>query len=53
MVNHPIRYDGQSAEMYMPPQPLEAQSAEILIELGWDEVSINKLVEDNIVLLAD
>lgn len=53
LVNHPIRYDGQSAEMYMPPQPLGAQSAEILIELGWDEVSINKLVEDNIVLLAD
>jgi crotonobetainyl-CoA:carnitine CoA-transferase CaiB-like acyl-CoA transferase len=51
LVNHPVRYDGQAAEMHIPPQPLGAQTAEILIELGWDEVGISELIEDNIVAL--
>jgi crotonobetainyl-CoA:carnitine CoA-transferase CaiB-like acyl-CoA transferase len=53
LVNHPIRYDGQVAEVRIPPQPLGAQSSEILVELGWDEKSITELVEDNVVALAD
>lgn len=52
LVNHPIRYDGQAAEMQLPPQPLGAQSAEILKELGWEETAIEQLARDNIVLLA-
>jgi len=53
LVNHPIRYDGEVAEMRIPPQPLGAQSAEILAQMGWDEASINQLVEDNVIVIAD
>ena len=53
LVNHPVRYDGKSAEMKLPPQPLGGQTAEILEELGWSETSINKLVDDNVVGLPD
>jgi len=53
LVNHPIRYDGEVAEVRIPPQPLGAQSAEILIELGWDKASIKKLVEDKVIALSD
>jgi crotonobetainyl-CoA:carnitine CoA-transferase CaiB-like acyl-CoA transferase len=52
LVNHPIRYDGQAAEMQLPPQPLGAQSAEILKELGWEESAIEQLARDEIVLLG-
>jgi crotonobetainyl-CoA:carnitine CoA-transferase CaiB-like acyl-CoA transferase len=53
LVNHPIRYDGKVAEIHIPPQPLGAQSAEILIELGWDETAIARLVKDKVIALAD
>lgn len=53
LINHPIRYDGEVAEVRIPPQPLGAQSAEILIELGWDKASIKKLVEDKVIALSD
>lgn len=33
-VNHPLQYDGQAAEVALPPQPLGAQTAEVLAELG-------------------
>lgn len=53
LVNHPIRYDGEVAEVRIPPQPLGAQSAEILLELGWDKASIKKLVEDKVIAVSD
>ncbi len=53
LVNHPVRYDGAVAEMRIPPQPLGAQSAEILMELGWDEQSIRELVNENVIALAE
>ena len=53
LVNHPVRYDGQHAEMQLPPQPLGAQSAAILAELGWAGPEIEELARDNIVYLAD
>ena len=53
LVNHPVRYDGQHAEMQLPPQPLGAQSAAILAELGWTGPEIEELARDNIVYLAD
>ena len=53
LVNHPVRYDGQHAEMHLPPQPLGAQSAEILTELGWNATAIEGLVEDQIVYMPD
>lgn len=53
LVNHPIRYDGEVAEVRIPPQPLGAQSAEILAEMGWDQASINQLSEDKVIALSD
>lgn len=53
LVNHPIRYDGEVAEVRIPPQPLGAQTAEILLELGWDKASIKKLVENKVIALSD
>src|SRR4029077_9409452 len=34
LVNPPVRYDGEAAEVRMPPQPLGAQTHEVLGELG-------------------
>lgn len=34
-VNHPIQYDGQAGEVALPPQPLGAQTADVLTELGF------------------
>lgn len=51
LVNHPIRYDGEAAEMSIPPQPLGAQTLEILGELGLDQDTINELAADEIVLI--
>jgi crotonobetainyl-CoA:carnitine CoA-transferase CaiB-like acyl-CoA transferase len=53
LVNHPVRYDGEHAEMRLPPQPLGAQTAEILAELGWDAPAIAGLVQDEIVYIDD
>ena len=42
-LNHPLRYDGQAAEIALPPQPLGAQTSEILQELGYDGAAITAL----------
>ena len=52
LVNHPVRYDGKVAEVHIPPQPLGAQSSEILMELGWDETAVAELVKDRVIALA-
>lgn len=43
LVGHPVRYDGQAPEVRLPPQPLGAQSAEILGELGYAAAEIERL----------
>jgi crotonobetainyl-CoA:carnitine CoA-transferase CaiB-like acyl-CoA transferase len=44
LLSHPIRYDGQSPEVRLPPQPLGAQSREILAQLGYSAGQIESYV---------
>jgi crotonobetainyl-CoA:carnitine CoA-transferase CaiB-like acyl-CoA transferase len=44
LVNHAVRYDGETAEVRLVPQPLGAQTREILVELGYEEPAIDALV---------
>jgi crotonobetainyl-CoA:carnitine CoA-transferase CaiB-like acyl-CoA transferase len=51
LVNHPVLYDGATAEVRLPPQPLGAHTAEVLKELGLAEAEIEALARDKVVTL--
>jgi len=53
LVNHPVRYDGEAAEIRLPPQRLGAQTREILAELGLDAAEIGALARDGVVRLEE
>jgi len=52
LVNHPVRYDGQAAEMALPPQALGAQTQDVLAELGYGAAEIAAMERDGTVRLA-
>jgi crotonobetainyl-CoA:carnitine CoA-transferase CaiB-like acyl-CoA transferase len=49
LVNHPVRYDGEAAAIRLPPQPLGAQTKEVLAELGFGPAEISALARDGVV----
>jgi crotonobetainyl-CoA:carnitine CoA-transferase CaiB-like acyl-CoA transferase len=51
LVNHPLRYDGQAAAVRLAPQPLGAQTAEVLAEIGLSAEEIAELARDGVVRL--
>jgi crotonobetainyl-CoA:carnitine CoA-transferase CaiB-like acyl-CoA transferase len=53
LVNHPLRYDGEGAEVRRPPQRIGAQTGEILAELGFSADETATLAADGVVRLPD
>ena len=53
LVTHPVRYDGEAPAVRLPPQPLGAQSAEILDELGYSAADIERLAATRAIGLPD
>lgn len=51
LVNHPVLYDGEAAEVRLPPQQLGAQTEEVLEEIGLDASEIAALADANIIKL--
>jgi len=52
VVNHPVRYDGATAEVQRPPQQLGAQTTDVLAELGFTAAEIRALAEERIIATA-
>jgi len=49
LLSHPIRYNGELPEMRLAPQPLGAQSREILAELGYSPLQIEACIAGEVV----
>ncbi|HEU4376948.1 MAG TPA: CoA transferase [Hyphomicrobiaceae bacterium] len=52
VVNHPVMYDGEAAEVALPPQLLGAQTEEVLTEIGVDAAEIAALVDARVIKLG-
>ena len=49
VVGHPIRYDGETPGVRLPPQPLGAQTDEVLREIGYGSEAIARLEADGVI----
>jgi crotonobetainyl-CoA:carnitine CoA-transferase CaiB-like acyl-CoA transferase len=52
MVMHPVRYDGRSPELRLVPQPLGAQTREVLAEIGYGPADIESMIANKAVEVA-
>jgi crotonobetainyl-CoA:carnitine CoA-transferase CaiB-like acyl-CoA transferase len=52
LVNHPVLYDGESAGVRLAPQPLGAQTEEVMRELGLSADEIASLARDKVIARA-
>jgi crotonobetainyl-CoA:carnitine CoA-transferase CaiB-like acyl-CoA transferase len=53
VVNHPVLYDGKSAQVRLPPQRLGAQTEEVLKEIGFSASEIDALADDRVIGIAE
>jgi crotonobetainyl-CoA:carnitine CoA-transferase CaiB-like acyl-CoA transferase len=53
LVNHPVLYDGEAAEVHLPPQRLGAQTEEVLQEIGLADAEIAALAQSGVIKLRD
>ena len=53
LVNHPVLYDGETAQVRLAPQPLGAQTQEVLTELGFAPAEIEALARDKVIKLLE
>ena len=53
LVNHPVLYDGEAAEVRLAPQQLGAQTREVLREIGLSASEIAALARANVIKLRD
>jgi crotonobetainyl-CoA:carnitine CoA-transferase CaiB-like acyl-CoA transferase len=51
LVNHPVRYDGKSASIGLPPQRLGAQTKAVLADIGITDSEIMALMEEGVILV--
>lgn len=49
LVTHPVRYDGQTPGVRLPPQDLGAQTADIMAELGYGNKEIDTLFQSGVI----
>jgi crotonobetainyl-CoA:carnitine CoA-transferase CaiB-like acyl-CoA transferase len=49
LLNHPVRYDGRTADVRLPPQPLGAQTRDVLGELGIGKDEIAALAREGVI----
>ncbi len=49
LVTHPVRYDGQTPGVRLPPQDLGAQTADIMVELGYGNKEIDTLFKSGVI----
>ncbi|MEP7456210.1 CaiB/BaiF CoA-transferase family protein [Phyllobacterium sp. SB3] len=53
LLSHPIRYDGRSPEIRLAPQPLGAQSRDILAELGYSHEEVEQHIKNGVIGTAE